>query len=295
MRKLFPLFFILFIIDCATAQIGINTTDPVTTLDVNGATSFRKGADLILGAGKNDNINLSDHPFSNYNISGPNAAFSISGFTILPDSDGQILTLINTTSSPMTLLHNSTSQSKNRLYCPNEKDLVVPNQYSAVTMQYNKPLQKWVVISTSSTNKTENITSVNFVGQVEIDHNNYKQYKNVPGMTIKFLAQETTALVILTASGQKRRSNAISSNIFLRVIDQDNKVIGGVAYTSRLGDDNLESLSFTQFLTGLTPGNMYEFRVQGKIERSGAGNPRFVIKPAPVERETDHLTLTVLQ
>lgn len=138
------------------------------------------------------------------------------------------------------------------------------------------------------------MNGVNFVGQVEIDYNNFSTYKDIPGMTVRFIAQEITALIILTASGQKRKSNALESDVFLRVLNQDNNVIGGVALTSRT-NINLESLSFSQFLTGLIPGTIYEYRVQVKIERSAAGNPRFVIKPAPAERETDHMTLTVIQ
>lgn len=293
MRQLSPLFFLLLFINRVTAQVGINTVEPVTTLDINGAFSFRRGTDLLLKEGKNDNINLSETIYSNYNISGPDAFFSISGFEILPNSDGQILTILNTTSSSMTIIHNANSDPKNRIFCPNEKDLVLPNRFSSVTFQYNNQFQRWMIISISSINNTENIHSVSSVSETTISYDNHKNYGDISGMSIRFMALADQAFVSMTTSGQFRNSNS-SGEVFLRVVDQDNQVIGGTAHTSRSVGENQISLSFSKLWTGLVPGTIYTLKIQGRINKIvGAGNPRYVIKP--YERETDHLTLTVIQ
>lgn len=129
MKKLLPLLIILFCFNQIRAQVGINTTNPVTTLDVNGSASFREGPEIILTAGMNRDIRLSEDKFSNYRIAGPTSSFSISGFIPETGTDGQLLTIINTSNAPMTIVHDSFSRSSNRILCPGGKDLQIEEQY----------------------------------------------------------------------------------------------------------------------------------------------------------------------
>lgn len=284
---------LLFLLTCGFtfSQVGINTTSPSTTLDVNGAFSLREGPELQLKFGQNNNIILAPETFSRYRIIGPTSAFSITGIVPVAAADGQMITLINSTAEPMTFEHNASSLSSNRIFCPGERNLTLHDQYSSATLQYNQNLMRWLIVSTSGNTK-KGATSVSFVGEVEIDFDNFKNYEDIPGMTVSFVAENTTAMVFFTTSAQFRRSSATDGEVFLRVLNQDNDVIGGTALASRIGE-NLESLSFSKLMTNLIPGNTYTLRVQGKITRSGLGNPRYVVKPS--ERETDHLTLSIMQ
>lgn len=245
----------------------------------------------------NRDIRSSEDKFSNYRIAGPTSSFSISGFIPETGTDGQLLTIINTSNAPMTIVHNNFSRSANRIFCPGGKNLQIREQYAAITFQYNKTIEKWIVVSKSTSNETATINSVSFEGEVEIDYADYKQFKNVPGMEVKFIAQGTTAMVIFTTSGETRTPGVGDSELFLRILDQNNTTFGGVALSTR-NNYNFESLSFSKLMTGLIPGNEYTLHVQGKTTRSGSlGNPRYVVKPlgAPAERETDHMTLTIIQ
>lgn len=286
-------FLFLFTFGFTFSQIGINTTSPSTTLDVNGALSLREGPELQMRSGKNNNIILTPEAFSRHRIVGPTSAFSITGIVPVTAADGQMVTLVNTSTAPMTFEHNSSSFSSNRIFCPGERNLTLHDQYGSATLQYTQKLMRWTIVSTSGNTK-KGAASVSFVGEVEIDFDNFREYKDIPGMTVSFVAESTTAMVFLTTSGQLRRSNALDADINLRVIDQNNNVIGGTAISSKTNDSYLESLSFSKLMTNLIPGNTYSLRVQGKISRRGLiGNPRYVVKP--FERETDHLTLSIMQ
>lgn len=295
MKKITPLLFCLFFITIGFSQVGVGTTSPKTTLDVKGSLALREGPALVLGSGDNANIDLGSEPYSLYRITGPTSSFIVSGIRADNEDDGHLLTLINTTPSPMILQHNGNSFPNFRIFCPGNQDLRLAGQYSSATLQYNKELKKWMVISTSQNDKSSSISSVSFVGQVEIDYESFENYKDVPGMKVRFTAEKTTAMVFLTTAGQARRSNAGASDISLRVIDQNNNVLGGTALNIRAGT-NLETLSFSKLMTDLIPGNVYELTVQGRTlggNRFLQQNPRYVIKPG--ERETDHMALTVMQ
>ena len=127
------------------AQVGINTTDPTTILDVNGAISLRESAvPLTLSNGINTDINLGTTPYSQYTISGPTASFSIDGIsTVGTLADGQILRLLNTTDQQMTIVNNTTGALK--IVCPSNTNLLLRGKNSSVTLQYSKALGRWTV------------------------------------------------------------------------------------------------------------------------------------------------------
>src|SRR5690554_6008566 len=161
---IFFCFLLLFSFN-ALAQVGIGTTDPKTTLDVNGAISLRKGPDIFnLVPGNNDDLDLGTEPYSFYRIGGSGADFSITGIIPVADSDGQIVVLLNNTNWEMTISHeNNNSSEINRIYVPGEKDLILPGRYTTITFQYNAALNRWVLQnklnSIETWYTTKNITS----------------------------------------------------------------------------------------------------------------------------------------
>lgn len=84
MKNLTPLkflqcFIVMLLGTVAFGQVGISTTDPKTTLDVNGSMSLRDGGVLNMINGSNDDVDLGTAPHSVYRISGPSADFMITG------------------------------------------------------------------------------------------------------------------------------------------------------------------------------------------------------------------------
>ncbi len=137
--------------------MGIKLADgvlPNTTLDINGAASFREGAALVLANGVNSNVALTD--FSLIRITGPTAAFSVTGFA--NGTDGRVLTLINATTQMMTLTHQATSTAANQINTGGTS-LTLPGN-AVVTMIYNTSLARWFVTgSIGGTVALNNITN----------------------------------------------------------------------------------------------------------------------------------------
>lgn len=137
---------ILLFSTVAVAQVGINTTEPSTVLDVDGALSLREAPQpLTLESGLNRRVELGAIPYSQYLIEGPSASFSIS--SIVPvgtQADGQILRLINTTPHNMTIRQGGgIGSSSLEILCPGGTNLVLGGVNSSVTLQYSKGLSRW--------------------------------------------------------------------------------------------------------------------------------------------------------
>jgi hypothetical protein len=115
------------------------STLPNTTLDVNGSAAFREGAALNLINGVNNDIALTD--FSFFRITGPTAAFSITGFA--GGQNGRVLTLINATSFILTFTHQATSGATNQINTGGSSLNLAAN--GVATFVYNSFLSKWVV------------------------------------------------------------------------------------------------------------------------------------------------------
>ncbi len=142
------IFILLFLISLPlNAQVGIGTTSPTTTLDIDGAISFRDGGTLSLSNGNNTNINLGGIPYSNYRIVGPTTSFNVNSIIPISGSDGQIVTLQNTTNAIMNIVHNSGGTAANRILVPGAKDMQVRGQYATVSLQYSANQSRWVVLN----------------------------------------------------------------------------------------------------------------------------------------------------
>src|SRR4051812_42911793 len=109
MQKLSPLVLALVLfLDVSSQNVGIGTNDPKSKLDINGGISLREGPALALqnggaSGGTNDNVVLPDMAIGGkagfYRITGPTAAFSLFGLVPTTGADGQMVTLVNTTSN----------------------------------------------------------------------------------------------------------------------------------------------------------------------------------------------------
>ncbi|HRG90186.1 MAG TPA: hypothetical protein PLW44_14265, partial [Chitinophagales bacterium] len=135
-------------------NVGIGTNDPKSKLDINGGLSLREGPVLTLAnggasGGVNDNIILPDITTgvkaSFYRITGPTAAFSLYGIVPGSGADGQVVTLINTTSNVMTIKNNASSTAAYSFKTLTGSDMLSVAGNSSVTIQYNKTESRWYV------------------------------------------------------------------------------------------------------------------------------------------------------
>jgi len=131
--------------DNTNARLGTNTTAPATTADVNGDIAMRENAYTAAG-GNNNDINIGNYSF--VRISGPAAAFTITG--IANGVNGKMVILYNSTAQSMTISHNDNNSTTagNRIYCKGGGNLVV-GQYGVVTLIYNATDSRWIVVSTN--------------------------------------------------------------------------------------------------------------------------------------------------
>jgi hypothetical protein len=182
----------------ATAQVGIGNTDPKTALDVSGALSLRQGAAINLANGANNNISLGTNPNSFFRITGPTAAFSITGLVPTTGADGQIVTLENTTAQNFTITHDATSTVSNRIYCPGATNLTLSGQYSTVTLIYNTSQTRWIVIGSTDNPYGKNIQSVVGTTNTNTDTN---AFTNMAQMSITFTPKHNVVYVNFSASG----------------------------------------------------------------------------------------------
>lgn len=129
----------------ADGSVGIQTTSPQVTLDVNGALALREGT-LTLANGANSNVALDT--MSTYRITGPTADYSVSGFT--NGKNGRLLFLVNATVGNLSITNNgSGSLAANRIQTSGGLDLLIPSNGSAV-LQYNSALSSWYVLANAS-------------------------------------------------------------------------------------------------------------------------------------------------
>lgn len=123
--------------------IGFNTSSPVTLIDANGDLALRQNEVTVVNGVNND---VSTGPYSFVKVTGPSAAFSLSGFT--GGVDGKILTVLNLTGQNMTIVNQTGSGSitANRINTLSGADIVTTGNGS-VTMQYSIADNRWMVIA----------------------------------------------------------------------------------------------------------------------------------------------------
>jgi len=254
----------------AFAQVGIGNTDPKTALDVSGALSLREGPAITLSNGVNSNISLGTTAYSYYRITGPTAAFSINGIVRVTGSDGQMVTLVNTTNFPMTITSNSSGGGA-KVVCPSDADLILTGANASVTLQYSNAIDalgKWVVVGYSNaTGYGRNV--YNSTGATDIDTNS-NAFTNMTDMSITFTPKHSTVYVNFSASGTMDKGANFDSNAYANFqLRQGSTSIAG---TSTLATDrsNYNNCQVTDFpftetfeANSTTFGCWSEDRVQG--------------------------------
>jgi trimeric autotransporter adhesin len=126
----------------ATGLTGVNTSTPVAAVDINGDLACRQNEVTVINGVNND---IAPGFYSFIKVTGPNAAFSISGFNA--GVDGKILTVLNLTGQNMTIVNQTSSASvtTNRINTLSGADIVTTGNGS-VTMQYSAADNRWMVI-----------------------------------------------------------------------------------------------------------------------------------------------------
>lgn len=248
------------------AQVGIGNTDPKTALDVSGALSLRQGTAINLANGANNNISLGANPSSFYRISGPTAAFSISGLVPITAVDGQIVTLENTTAQNFTITHDATSTAANRIYCPGAGDLALSGQYSTVTLIYNVSQTRWIVIGSTDSPYGKNMQSVVGTSNTTI---NSATFADMADMTITFTPKHNIVYVNFGASGDFNTTDTWQQGyVEFKLFRDATAVAGTVSLGTDYDYDGADNLStawnahFTMYPVAVTPGVSTTIRIQ---------------------------------
>ncbi|MES2514023.1 MAG: hypothetical protein V4580_07750 [Bacteroidota bacterium] len=124
---------------------------------------------------------------------------------------------------------------------------------------------------------------------------NTAAFATVTGMSVTFVATKTTALVQLTSSGFAY-TNSMAS-VFFRVFNSTTGTSCGGTNTNMQSYDDTRgtitpwSCAFSKNITGLTPGTSYTLIVQG--QRSGIWGTLDAVIYAGTNPDSHHLTLTV--
>lgn len=120
-----------------------NISIPNASLDVSGDVAMRTGA---LSAANGSNNDLSIGKTATFRISGPTAAFSITG--ISGGYDGRMIILYNSTDFVLTLKHDDVlSTDINRIYCSSNTSIDI-NKKGCATLLYSSADSRWIVVST---------------------------------------------------------------------------------------------------------------------------------------------------
>ncbi len=127
-------------------SVGINTTTPAATLDVNGDVVFRTGT-LAVADGITVALDVNISKFSYYRVEGPTADFTIAGIT--EGVDGRLLTLFNRSGFTMQLNNEDPSAGlTDRIVTGTNASITITNK-GIINLQYDGNEGKWIVKSNS--------------------------------------------------------------------------------------------------------------------------------------------------
>jgi hypothetical protein len=125
-------------------KVGINTTSPQATLDINGDIIIRS-MPLVVSDGVNISVDVNTDRFSNYKVQGPTADFVIAG--LVAGADGRMITLNNRSGFLMQLSNEDAAAQPIEQIITGTGATLDINAGGMVTLQYDGDLQKWVVQS----------------------------------------------------------------------------------------------------------------------------------------------------
>lgn len=153
-------------------NVGVGTVIPAAKMDINGDIALRTSVLTLANAG-NHNVATPSGKFSSYRITGPSAAFSVTGIT--GGQNGRVVILENATNQTLTIAHlNPASLPQNQIITGYNSDIKV-SPFGSVIMQYNLVDNKWVVNSLNSSQQgywnlsgnTGTSMSTNFIGTTD--------------------------------------------------------------------------------------------------------------------------------
>lgn len=123
-------------------NVGIGTTTPATKLDINGDVAWRTwNLNLVNGA---NNVITPTDLYSYYRITGPTAAYSITG--IGNPENGRLVTLYNATAQTLTIQNMVGAAGVNAIRA-GAGNLNI-GAWGSVSVQYNTTDNVWVVVNT---------------------------------------------------------------------------------------------------------------------------------------------------
>ncbi|RFN58756.1 hypothetical protein [Marixanthomonas ophiurae] len=280
-KQLLFAFLACFALSVSTAQVGINTTNPKSTLDVNGALSLRGGV-ITLVNGNNTNINLGATVFSHYRVEGPTNTFRLRTINTTP-GDGQIVTLINTTDQEMTIAHDEGPGAfpERKIYCPGETDFIISGQNGTVTLQFNAGLSRWVVINYVEQKESNNQSAIGDNG-IAKDNNTWEDMED---LSITFTPKNPVVFVNFSASGRwegPATNGGTEGKVNFRLLNNNNEVIktqtfaGSRVYLNIFGGPSEIDFPFGSWNSSLpmvpvtvTPGQSTTIKVQWRLESDG--------------------------
>ena len=143
MRYLIAGIFLLTVTALIQAQkVGIQNSDPQTTLDVSGDLALR-GIQLTLAEGNQNSLSLGPTAASCYRIIGPTLPFTVSG--IQSGVDGKLLWLHNVSAAPMIILHNDVNGlAGEKIINADGRNLTLPSDAS-IFLMYDAMSSAWRV------------------------------------------------------------------------------------------------------------------------------------------------------
>ncbi len=143
---LFVVALILFSFYGVAQNVGVNTSTPEASLDVNGDIVIRPG-NLNVPDGITLSLDVNAAKFSYYRIEGPTADFILAG--IAAAVDGRQLSLFNRSGFTMQLNNeDATVVATDMIVTGTNADISIPNK-GIVTLQYDANEGKWIVKSSS--------------------------------------------------------------------------------------------------------------------------------------------------
>lgn len=129
------------------ASVAYNASTGAVDVTVSASAVVSGQNPATLSNGLNSNIATNDQP--TVRLSGPSGAFQIGGFQLnggVTPAAGQTLTVINTTSQPMTIRNEDTSSnSQNRITTQSGLDVTLLPRQSSAILVYDGNASRWVL------------------------------------------------------------------------------------------------------------------------------------------------------